>query len=120
MSDMGETTQMMRRSALAADPNSKAPDKTMWQRALFWKLAMSKVLLLAGMAAGNSIVTSLSGSNWSDFTTSQKTVAWITASAAAATVIVAFLDSTMHDLKMTQQELKKIADETSTVASSPP
>ena len=108
----GDTTRMMRRDAAV-----KAPDQTVMQRILFWKLAMTKVSGKALLAGGNSVVTSLNGAQWADFTSSQRLVAYVSAYGAMWLVIDAFLDNTMHELKMTQADLAKIASETTTTES---
>ncbi len=108
----GETTRMMRR-----DVAVKAPDQTVMQRILFWKLAMTKVSGKALLAGGNSVVTSLNGAQWADFTSSQRLVAYVSAYGAMWLVIDAFLDNTMHELKITQADLAKIASETTTTES---
>jgi len=107
---MSDTTRLIRKQQLAVAPQ----DKTMMERILFWKLAMTKVTGKAILAGGNSIITSLNGAQWSDFTSSQRLVAYVSAYGAMWLVIDAFLDNTMHELKMTQADLEKIAAETTT------
>lgn len=66
---------------------------------LYWKLAIFRITGKALMAAAVSVVTTLNGAEWGQFTSTQKFVALVTALSAMWMVIDAFLDSTMGELR---------------------
>lgn len=66
---------------------------------LYWRLALFKVSGKALLALAVSLVTTLNGAEWSQFTPTQKLVGVITALGAMWLVIDAFLDTTLAELK---------------------
>lgn len=78
---------------------------------IYWKLAITKVVGKSLMALFTSMVATLNGVSWSDFTGTQQFIAIAAAVGAMWSVIDAFLDSTMSELKG-KRELMAIAADT--------
>lgn len=83
------------------------------ERIWFWRIAIGKASGKSLAAGANSMIASLNGVNWTEFTTSQKTVAFLTMGVAMWQVMDAFLNSTMKELS--DEEKKQIASETASV-----
>ena len=66
---------------------------------LYWRLALFKVSGKALVSCVLSVASTLNGADWRDFTGTQKFLAIAAALGAMWTVIDAFLDNTMSDLK---------------------
>lgn len=66
---------------------------------LYWRLALFRASGKALMALAMSLVTTLNGAEWSQFTPSQRFVAFVTAAGAMWLVIDAFVDTTLAELK---------------------
>lgn len=66
---------------------------------LYWKLAIFRIVGKSFMALMLSLVTSMNGSQWSKFTSTEKFVAIVTALGAMWMVIDAFLDTTMSEMR---------------------
>ncbi len=71
---------------------------------LFWKVAILKVSGKACMALLLSIVASLNGVEWATFTPTGKFMAIVVALGQMWTVIDAFLNETMSELKQKKME----------------
>lgn len=84
--------------------------RSLTERIWFWRIAIGKASGKTLAAGANSMIATLNGANWSDFTTSQKTVALLTMGVAMWQVMDAFLNSTMKELS--DEEKKQIASET--------
>jgi hypothetical protein len=72
---------------------------TNFQNLLYFKLGIFKVSGKAMIAILLSLVSTLNGINWSAFTTTQKFVAIGVAIGQGWSIVDAFLDTTMADLK---------------------
>jgi hypothetical protein len=70
---------------------------------VYWKLAITKVAGKSLIALFSSIVATLNGVSWSDFTGTQQFLAVAAGLAAMWSVIDAFLDNTMSELKKKQE-----------------
>lgn len=81
-----------------------------WKRLNFWKLAISKLGCMCILAACASITSTLNGVEWSEFTGTQKFMAWVALTTSVVTVIVAFLSDTMQKLTDRAEEEKKLKD----------
>ncbi len=66
---------------------------------LYWQLAISRVTGKAVMAVALSLAQGLNGVNWSDFTPTQKFVLVVLAIGTGWSIVDAFMDSTMSDLR---------------------
>lgn len=80
---------------------SNTSQGTAWQRLLFWKLAISKLLCLCLLAAVGSITATLNGTDWSEFTGTQKFLAIAALIGSVTSTVLAFLSETMA--KLTEQ-----------------
>lgn len=78
---------------------TKAPEKGLWESMMYWKLAVIKCLGKAMVALFASIVATLNGVEWSTFTGTQKFIAIVCGITAMWTVVDAFLNETMSNLK---------------------
>lgn len=78
-----------------------------WDRLVFWKLAISKLICLSVLAAGGSIVATLNGVEWSSFTPTQKFTAVVAVLMAMTSTVLAFLSDTMQKLTVKADEEKK-------------
>lgn len=76
---------------------------------VYWKMSIIKCTGKALFAVVNSIVATLNGVQWSDFTPTQKFVAIACGIAAGWTVVDAFLSDSMANLRQS-----KTLDETLT------
>lgn len=81
-----------------------------WQRLMFWKLAIAKLVCLCLLAAGASITATLNGVEWSDFTGTQKFLALVSLVTAVVSTVLAFLSETMAKLTAKAEEEKQIED----------
>ena len=77
---------------------------------IFWRMAIIKCSGKSLVALFASIVASLNGVEWSEFTGTQKFIAITCGITAMWTVIDAFLSETMSDLKEEKEETTKTAD----------
>lgn len=84
-----------------------ADKKSFTDHFLYWKIAILKCLGKALMGLLFSLVATLNGSQWNEFTHTEKFIAIVSAVGAAWTVIDAFLDQTMARLR--QGEDKPVA-----------
>lgn len=71
---------------------------------IFWKLAIFKVCGKACMALLLSLVGTLNGAQWSDFTGTERFVAVVCGLGAMWVTIDAFLSETMSDLKKKKEQ----------------
>lgn len=79
-------------------------------RLVFWKLAIAKLLCLSVLAAGGSIVATLNGVAWSEFTGTQQFTAVVAVLMAITSTVLAFLSETMANLNAKADEEKKIEE----------
>lgn len=87
---------------------------------LYWKLAIFKCAGKAVMALIMSIVASLNGTEWSNFTPTQQFVAGAAALGSLWTVIDAFLNDTMAKLKEGRETRKYSTKESLMGPTDPP
>ncbi len=85
-----------------------------WDRLMFWKLAISKLICLSIMAAGGSIVATLNGVEWNTFTGTQKFTAVVAVVMAVTSTVLAFLSDTMQKLSVKAESEKKAEEAKST------
>lgn len=78
-----------------------------WDRLVFWKLAIAKLICLCIMAGGGSLVATLNGVEWGTFTTTQKFTAITAALMAVTSTVLAFLSDTMQKLTQKAEQEKK-------------
>jgi hypothetical protein len=60
-----------------------------------WKLVVFKLFLLAMVAGANTLQTSMAGVEWSQLTTTQKTLLYTGIFISLANTIIAFLDKSI-------------------------
>lgn len=77
---------------------------TTLQNLLYWKLVIFKTGGKAMMAGILSIAATLNGSDWSQFTATQKFLAIAAALGSMWAIVDAFLDTTIADAKDAQPE----------------
>lgn len=78
-----------------------------WEKIVFWKLAISKLICLSILAAGGSIVATLNGVSWSEFTGTQQFTAVVAVLMAVTSTVLAFLSDTMQKLTAKAEVEKK-------------
>lgn len=78
--------------------------KDFTEQIMFWKLAIFKCACKALTTLFATLVAVLNGTNWNDYTGTQKVIAISAILAAVIGVVEAFLNDTMASLKRKKEE----------------
>lgn len=86
---------------------SNTSQGTAWQRLVFWKMGIAKLVCLCLMAGVSSITATLNGVEWGSFTSTQKFLAIAALVSAVTSNVLAFLSETMSKLSAQAEAERK-------------